>query len=158
QLCDVATGAVTPLPLDTEPWLPPGVTGWEQNDGSCRGVVFSSDGQRIFTGLSRAVVAWDAAAGKPFAVLEAGTALAYYAQALALAPDGRTLATCHDDHSIQLWDVSEPKLRETQRVLKRRAEDARAGKAKGPVEPAGTLTVILRGHSDHITAIAFHPD
>jgi WD40 repeat protein len=79
-------------------------------------------------------------------------------QALALSPDDNTLATCHEDHSIHLWDVSEPKLREVLCEVKQIAEDVRSGKRKGPTEPAPRPRAILHGHVGAITAIAFHPD
>jgi WD40 repeat protein len=77
---------------------------------------------------------------------------------LALSPDDNTLASCHDDNSIRLWDVSEPKLREVLEELKQRVEDVKSGKRKHPTEPAARPRAILRGHADGITAIAFHPD
>jgi hypothetical protein len=39
-----------------------------------------------------------------------------------LSPDDNTLATVLADHSIELWDVSEPNLREILAEMKQRAE------------------------------------
>jgi len=49
--------------------------------------------------------------------------------ALALSPDGATLATAGDDHIVRLWNASD-----------------------------GTLVRSLRGHSDWIQRVAFSPD
>jgi len=165
KLLDLPTGKLRQLPADKESWFPysEGVL-WREWRGFCQAVL-SSDGNRVFTGQSPAhfesftrIVAWDWASGKALSVLESPLSLERLPQALALSPDDNTLATCHEDHSIHLWDVSEPKLREVLCEVKQIAEDVRSGKRKGPTEPAPRPRAILHGHVGAITAIAFHPD
>ena len=165
KLLDLPTGKLRQLPADKESWFPysEGVL-WRDWAGLCHAVL-SSVGNRLFTGQSprffesfTRIVAWDWGSGEALSVLESPLSLEGMPQALALSPDDNTLATCHEDHSIHLWDVSEPKLREVMGEVKQLAEDVRSGKRKGPTEPAPRPRAILRGHVDAITAIAFHPD
>jgi serine/threonine protein kinase/WD40 repeat protein len=153
HILDVATGKEAVLPADPKAWFPHAAgLRWE---GSCHGIVFSAEGKRIFTGQNRSrLIAWDAATGRVLAVLKSPVPLSHGWQPLALSHDGRLLATCQEDHSIFLWDVSEPALRAVRAELKRRAEQ----QGKNPAEPACRPRAVLRGHGGNVTAVAFHPD
>ena len=103
------------------------------------GITFSRDGRRVViarNGASRRGVfvlsVWDARTGKEVAVLpddpdrqEHNGVIA----ALALSPDGKTLATASWDHSIRLWDLD---------GLRRRS--------------------VLQGHLNEVWTLAFSPD
>lgn len=168
HLHDLASGKVTPLPADPRAWFAaaPGLLCFSNSfvlgdhwDGSCHGIVFSSDGKRMFTVQNQHVpwgthiIAWDVATGDTLSVLETNNRLTVGAP-LALSADDRTLASCTDDQSILLWDVSEPALREVHENLKSRAQD----KGKKSTEPAGKPRLTLRGHAAAVSALAFHPD
>jgi WD40 repeat protein len=155
QICDTSTGEVKQLPAKQESAFTQFREGLVTHMENFCQAVFSSDGKRLFSGDS--LVAWDMAGGDMLSVLESPGLGYYAAPAMALSPDDNTLATCHES-SIQLWDVSEPKLREVLDELKQRVADVDSGRRKHPTEPATRPRVILRGHADHITAIAFHPD
>src|SRR5262249_18725058 len=135
---------------------------WDHREGYCRGVVFSSDGKRLFTahewlGFTGCwIMAWDTATGAMRALLYTTAKPGQAAQTLALSPDDRTLASCHRD-TIQLWDVSEPALKEVLEKVKEQDDDVRTGKSK-TASVLATPRAVLRGHADIITAMAFHPD
>ena len=93
-----------------------------------------------------------------------------WVSALAFSPDGRTLATGHDDGSIRLWDVDKRQkshsLHDAHRSVSALAFSAdgktlaSAGEEKqihlwdvASGEPRRTLT----GHKDRIPTLAFHP-
>lgn len=52
------------------------------------------------TGDMETVLVWDIAAGKEIGRFKASEAVVR----LAFAPDGKSLATCHADHTLRLWD------------------------------------------------------
>jgi len=74
-----------------------------------------------------------------------------------LSPDDSTLATCHDDHSIHLWDVAAPKLREILDGLKELTGEERR-MFRLALARVSKPRAILRGHANYLTALAFHPD
>jgi len=101
-------------------------------------------------------MAWDIATGAMLSVLYSQIDAGEAARTLALSPDGRTLASCHRD-TIQLWDVSDPALQDAMAKVKEQDDDVRTGKSK-TASVVATPRAILRGHSDIIAAMAFHPD
>ncbi len=173
RLLDLATKAETEFPSNVETWFEhqAGLTGYFAGthwNGSCNGVLFSSDGRRIFSIHKRYVlpwetfiVVWDAATQKVLSVLESPTSLNHVWKPLALSPNDRLLATCQDDHSIFLWDVSEPELRRVHDELARRAANQKpdaSARDQKPTDAAAKPQAVMRGHSDLITAMTFHPD
>jgi WD40 repeat protein/tRNA A-37 threonylcarbamoyl transferase component Bud32 len=165
QLHDLASGKVRQLPADPKAWFEDAaglvqLQDWHYAGSWCAGAVFSSDGKRLFTAHSSRstpwapIIAWDTATGSILAVLQAPTS---GIAALALAPDDRTLAVSHGDR-IRLWDVSEPALAAVRAKLKQQAEFVRSGKGPSASEPAAAPQATLRGQSDQIIALAFHPD
>src|SRR5262249_14397679 len=152
----LATGATTQLPADPGSWFPEAqqqLGGWG-GLGNGVGIRFSADGRRIFTGQERYVIAWDAATGHVACPLELPKTLEQAGPSLALSPDERTLAAVHNDHSISLWDVSEPTLQKLRDDL---TEWAKPFIPKGE-RPRAEPRAVLRGHGDRITGLAFHPD
>jgi WD40 repeat protein/tRNA A-37 threonylcarbamoyl transferase component Bud32 len=165
QLHDLASGKDRLLPADAKAWFEDAaglveIQDWHYARSWCAGAVFSSDGKRLFTAhISRStpwapIIAWDTATGNILAVLQAP---ASGIAALALAPDDRTLAVSHGDR-IRLWDVSLPALAAVRAKLKQQADLVRNGKGQRPSEPAAAPNATLRGQSDQILTLAFHPD
>jgi WD40 repeat protein/tRNA A-37 threonylcarbamoyl transferase component Bud32 len=165
HLYDLAVGTTRQFPKDPKSRFlgaPYWLFHWDHREGYCGGVVFSSDGKRLFTQYSWGggngcwIMAWDTATGTMLALLYTRAEPGQAAQTLALSPDDRTLASCHRD-TIRLWDVSELALKEVMKKVKEQDDDVRTGKSK-TASVLATPRAILRGHGDIITAIAFHPD
>jgi WD40 repeat protein len=104
----------------------PDAFGWVQ--------AFSPDGQTLVTATSRvdavtrilsadhALHVWDLKSGKKrLTIRSAETGFACRFERIAVAPDGRTLATVRDDHTIQLWSMATGK-----EVLRHAGYSARA--------------------------------
>jgi WD40 repeat protein len=72
-------------------------------------VVFSPDGKLLATAGARTVKLWDPATGKELRSLEDKGA--GWVNALAFAPDGKTLAAVGDDNTIRLWDPTTGAIR-----------------------------------------------
>ena len=70
---------------------------------------------------------WDVATGRQLPALPQAHPLAI--RAIALHPDGKTLASASEDRTVKLWDLETRKVRET-----------------------------LRGHTSFVHAVAFSPD
>ncbi|MFF2506593.1 TIR domain-containing protein [Streptomyces sp. NPDC058067] len=84
---------------------PPGITGTPQ----AVAVAFSADGQTIAVAGVDSVRLWDVAdRARPVARPELFTQSSGGISAVALAPDGTTLATGDSDGVVALWDVSDP--------------------------------------------------
>lgn len=93
-----------------------------------RGLIFAPKHNLLFSGdYHGKVLVWniDAETPKPERTIEAHNG---WVRALALSPDGQTLATCGNDHLVKLWSVPEGK----------------------PVRE-------LAGHTSHVYNLAFHP-
>lgn len=161
QLFDVVKGDAKSFGTQVEPWFPhPHGRDRLGRWGRISRVVAGADGKRIFSvhegGYAPTnIVAWDADTGLVLAVLDGPMEPQYQAPVL-LSPDDKTLATTHSGNSIYLWDVAAPKLRDVLDVVKKRAEEERAGQINTP--SIGKPRAILRGHSNYLTALAFHPD
>ncbi|MGW7403099.1 nSTAND1 domain-containing NTPase [Streptomyces sp. NPDC054833] len=103
-----------------------------------RSLVFSPDGRTlaVLTGTSNTVQLWNVAdPGRPVAhgrPLALRTRFAG-ADALAISPDGHTLAADYDDRTIQLLDITDP------------ARPRRLGK-------------LLTGHTGYVNTLVFSPD
>ncbi|MFF3908204.1 AAA family ATPase [Streptomyces sp. NPDC001848] len=103
-----------------------------------RSMVFSPDGRTlvILTGTRNTVQLWNVAdPAHPVAYGPPVPLLTRYAgaDALALSPDGHTLAVDHDDRTIQLLDITDP------------AHPHRLGAP-------------LTGHTGYVNALAYSPD
>jgi len=81
--------------------------------GNCAAAVFTPDSRSLLVLSSRdrakdgKLVAWDVARGKPRREMALGSPVQQgYARALAVAPDGRTVALRMPDGSVRLWDLA----------------------------------------------------
>jgi hypothetical protein len=76
-------------------------------------LAFTPDGRRLVAAGLESLTLWDLASGKPVAKHPApgrfrGSFGDSFAGALALAPDGRTVATGQPDTTVLLWDLQAP--------------------------------------------------
>jgi WD40 repeat protein len=130
QLIDVSTGRVRitlPGQFDSLAWSPDGKTlaGWR---GYLRRIQTPTAHHGVLGGLNEEVIVtlWDPEAARVRGRLACH---ARWVNAVAFAPDSKTVATAGDDGNVRLWDV------------------ATGG-------PRGTLC----GHTDGVSALAFSPD
>ena len=73
------------------------------HEGYVRSASFSPDGKRIVTASSdKTARVWDAASGKPIAVLRGHADLVWSA---AFSPDGRRIVTASKDQTAGIWDT-----------------------------------------------------
>jgi WD40 repeat protein len=95
-------------------------------------VAFRPDGRQLAVGVESSVQLWDLGDGQPHRVheLHAGDLVA----SVAYSPDGQTLIASAGT-SVKLWDLGVP-------------------------DPATSIAnpVVLRGHSDTVTAVDYSPD
>ncbi|HEY7427281.1 MAG TPA: WD40 repeat domain-containing protein [Gemmataceae bacterium] len=94
-----------------------------------RALAFAAKEKLLFSGdWAGRLLAWpmDADEPKPVRTIEAHRG---WVRALAVSPDGKTLASCGNDHLVKLWSVAD-----------------------------GKLLRELAGHACHVYSTAFHPD
>jgi WD40 repeat protein len=94
-----------------------------------RGLAFAAKEKLLFSGdYAGRLLAWPVEDDTPAAVrtIEAHRG---WVRALAVSPDGKTLATCGNDHLVKLWSIPE----------------------------CQSLAELI-GHENHVYNVAFHPD
>jgi WD40 repeat protein len=130
---------------------------------------FTPDGKQLAVGSADGVKFWEVATGQPATgFLKQPTKVL----GLAIAPDGRTIATGNEDGTVRLWDVASGRQR---RVLRGHDELVRCvafapdglalasgGWQDGKVNlwdlAAGQLRATLGGPRCHVRSVAFTPD
>jgi cytochrome c len=95
------------------------------HDGAVNAVAFLKDGRIATAGEDGRIAIWRAGETKPATILEGHQAPVV---ALALSPDGTTLASASWDHTLRLWPV------------------------------AGGAPRVLEGHQQNVNGVAFTPD
>ena len=135
-----------------------------------RDMAFARDGRSlIFGGIDGRIVGW-----RPFDQDEPVLTLAGHPAevwALAYTPDGSTLISGADDHSIQLRGAGDGRPRATlagHTALVASLAVSRDGKTLASAGfdrtvrlwdlPSGRPRAVLRGHTDRVRAVAFSPD
>jgi WD40 repeat protein len=143
-------------------------TAWHLLDDAAMLWCFNADGSLLASGGDDLMV-WDAGTGEVVFRLRQSS----WVTAVAFSPDGKQMATGHDDCIVRLWDVEDRQqvrqYRGHERAVSALAFSpdgwrlASAGEDKlirlwdvdvARFEPAGTL----EGHTDRIPALAWHPD
>ncbi|WP_437942080.1 pentapeptide repeat-containing protein [Sorangium sp. So ce341] len=97
---------------------------WVQGS-RCNAVAFSPDGSLIASCHAKRIVLWDMPTGN---ALRTFNGHADWVTSIAFSPDGDTLASGSDDHTVRLWDVS-----------------------------TGNVLCTLKGHSSYVTSVTFSP-
>ena len=104
-------------------------------------IAIAQDGETFVSGDPKGgeIRLWNAVTGQQLAIFEAKTPFAGISQAepepqkgvnaLALSPDGKTVASAHDDNTLRLWDIA-----------------------------SSIETATLKGHKERINTLAFSPD
>jgi WD40 repeat protein len=95
----------------------------------CRALAFAPKERLLFSGdYAGKLLTWplDADAPTPLRTADAHQG---WVRALAVSPDGATLASCGNDHQVRLWSVAD-----------------------------GKLVRVLEGHACHVYNVGFHPD
>jgi cytochrome c len=100
------------------------------HDGAVNAVAFLRDGRVATSGEDARIAIWKAGEQTPSMVLEGHAAPVV---ALAISPDGATLASASWDHTARLWPLA-------------------SGKASGG-EPR-----VIEGHAQNVNGVAFTPD
>ena len=73
------------------------------HEGGANAVVWSADGQALFSGgADKLVRQWDAVSGKPLRTL---SGLSAASSSLAVAADGKSVLACCGDQQVQIWEL-----------------------------------------------------
>ena len=138
---------------------------------------FAPDGEILAISSDGRVLLWDVLAGRQRAVLDGDKV---WMRSLAFAPDGKTLAGCHYQEGIILWDVASGKEKrrlpagesQSSACLAFAPDGATLAVGLGPRNPqnveAGEVVLwdvaaakkrqTLRGHIGQVWSLAFSPD
>ncbi len=81
------------------------------NSDSTNFVSFSPDGKTLVVGSETAIKIWNTSSGELINTINAPSAEGI--KAIALSPDGKTLATTSLDASVKLWNLQDGKMKQT---------------------------------------------
>lgn len=149
----------------------------QKHDGEVRSIAFSADGELLASGSSdRAINVWDAASGR---LLRTMTGHSDAVNSVAWIPNRHLLASASNDGTVRLWNgesgrlisTMEPSffehLMEVSGVIRAIAPTGDGSviastSGRGVVRlwdvDSGRLSGVLRGHSQHMTAVASAAD
>jgi cytochrome c len=132
------------------------------HESAVNAVAFLPDGRIVTGGEDGRIALWTAGAPAPAKTFEGHTAPIV---GLAVAPDGKTLASASWDRTVRLWPlarfqaewapVSRPESAPTLRDGAR--SDAKPDSTFAERAPGGAPRV-LEGHKDNVNGVAFSPD
>jgi WD40 repeat protein len=138
------------------------------HDGDVKGVAFNGDGSVLASACRENIQLWDLKTQKRLDFLRGHTAEVL---ALAIAPDGKTLASAGGDRTVRLWDMETRKMLA---VLQGHEEIiwslvfAPDGKTLASGSQDATIrlwdvagrkeSAVLRGHADSVASLAISPD
>jgi len=94
---------------------------------------------------------WDCDTGTPFATLKGHTG---WVLAVAYSPDGSLLATGSYDRTVRIWDAATGKPYGATTTTKPAAKETKTARPAKDTTPSG---IVLSGHSNYITSLAWEP-
>ena len=116
------------------------------HDGAVNTVAILKDGRIATSGEDARIAIWAAGAASPAVVLDGHKAPVV---ALAVSPDGATLASASWDQTARLWPIG---------AFSGEVRTGSPQKMRPPIEYTGGASRVLEGHAQGVNGVAFTPD